>query len=188
VNLSNSGFQGPFIGGAPATIGNICVNVYTFDPTEEEIACCACLVTPNGLNSLSAVSVLISNPLTPAIPTAIVIKLVASQPRVPPPGTATTGPFNVCNPATVTAVTAPATYTSATGGALVGGMIAWGTTIEPSSPGGTSGVVSVDFKKDMLSTSELTALVSTCGFIQGDGSSFGICRSCRLGALAGSKK
>ena len=51
---------------------NICVNVYTFDPAEEEIACCACLVTPNGLNSLSAVSDLTSNPLTPAIPTSIV--------------------------------------------------------------------------------------------------------------------
>src|ERR1700753_3868112 len=54
VILSNTGVQGPFIGGAPATIGNICVNVYTFDAAEEEIACCACLVTPNGVNSLSA--------------------------------------------------------------------------------------------------------------------------------------
>ncbi len=53
VNLSNDGNQGGFIGATPfKTEGNICVNVYTFDPAEEEIACCACLVTPNGLNAL----------------------------------------------------------------------------------------------------------------------------------------
>lgn len=197
VNLSNSGYQGPFIGGIPASVGNICVNVYTFDPQEEEISCCACLVTPNGLNSLSATSDLISNPLTPAIPTAIVIKLVASQPGVPPPGTVTTGPFNVCNPSVVGPGTASVPYgttavgppaTTAATGSLAGGMIAWGTTIEPTSPTGTYGVVSVDFKKEMLSASELTALTSTCGFIQGDASGYGICKSCRSGALTGSKK
>src|SRR5580658_4645112 len=69
LNLSNDGALAGFIGAG--TTGNICVNVYTFDPAEEEIACCACLVTPNGLNSLSAISDLISNPLTPAIPTSI---------------------------------------------------------------------------------------------------------------------
>ena len=73
LNLSNDGNQGGFLGATPfKTEGNICVNVYTFDPQEEEIACCACLVTPNGLNSLSAISDLTSNPLTPAIPTSIV--------------------------------------------------------------------------------------------------------------------
>ncbi len=29
---------------------------------------------------------------------------------------------------------------------------------------------------------------ATCSFIQGDGTGFGICKSCRLGGLAGSKK
>ncbi len=81
LNLSNDGHQGGFINATPfRTEGNICVNVYTFDPAEEEIACCACLVTPNGLNSLSAVSDLTSNPLTPAIPTSIVVKLISSEP------------------------------------------------------------------------------------------------------------
>src|SRR3984957_3563272 len=60
VNLSNSGAQGGFL---PNTLGvnNLCVNVYTFDAQEEEIACCSCLGTPNGLNSLSAQSDLITH-------------------------------------------------------------------------------------------------------------------------------
>ena len=60
------------------------MNTYVFDPQEEEIGCCSCLVTPNGLNSLSAKSDLISNNLTPAVPTSIIIKLVASPPAPQP--------------------------------------------------------------------------------------------------------
>ena len=78
VNLSNDGLNGGVFGAG--TTGNICVNTYVFDPQEEEIGCCACLVTPNGLNSLSVKSDLISNNLTPAVPTSVIIKLVASTP------------------------------------------------------------------------------------------------------------
>src|SRR5579863_9832019 len=106
VNLSNDGNQGGFINAIPfKTEGNICVNVYTFDPAEEEIACCACLVTPNGLNSLSAVSDLTSNPLTPAIPTSIVVKLISSE-----PGLDKTGAFTLCNAATVSPAVAAVPY------------------------------------------------------------------------------
>jgi hypothetical protein len=74
VNLSNSGAQGNTDG------GNICVNVYGFDPAEELISCCTCLVTPNALESLSVQGSILSNTLTPATPNAVVIKLVASVP------------------------------------------------------------------------------------------------------------
>src|SRR5271168_4216782 len=57
---------------------NLCVNLYTFDPAEELISCCTCSVTPNGLVSLSVLKSLISNPLTPANPTAVVIKAIAT--------------------------------------------------------------------------------------------------------------
>ena len=73
VNLTNAGTLSGF---DPA--GRICVNAYTFDPAEELISCCACPVTPNGLNSLSARNDLISNTLTPGVPTSITVKLVSS--------------------------------------------------------------------------------------------------------------
>jgi hypothetical protein len=214
VNLSNSGFQGGFFGAVPATSGNICVNAYVFDPQEEEISCCSCLVTPNGLNSLSAKSDLISNNLTPAVPTSIVIKLVASQPG----STTTSGGFTVCNPAVVLGLTANIPYTATLGtatlgaaagisltGALAGGLVAWGTTLEPGATPGTFEVVDVDYKTKLLIApiaagvaltttglapvgTELSALSSVCNFIQANGTGFGICKSCRLGALGGAKQ
>src|SRR5271168_3103086 len=59
INMSNDGVNGGFYTGKAA--GSICANVYVFDAAEEEISCCYCLITPNGLNSLSAKSDLISN-------------------------------------------------------------------------------------------------------------------------------
>ncbi len=155
INITNAGTQGGF---DPA--GDICVNVYAFDSEEEMIACCSCPVTPNGLRSLSARNDLIANTLTPAVPTSIIIKLLATTPS----GTS-------CNPS------------AATAGKLAGGMRAWGTTLHalPGSPayGGTE----TAFSPAVLSTSELTKLTSECGFIQTDGSGFGICASCRVGGL-----
>ncbi len=120
VNLSNDGFNGGVFGAG--TTGNICVNTYVFDPQEEEIGCCACLVTPNGLNSLSVKSDLISNNLTPAVPTSVVIKLLASTPTA-----ATGGALTVCNPAIVATAGAAGAIIEP----IVFGMLAWGTTLEP---------------------------------------------------------
>jgi hypothetical protein len=198
VNLSNDGVGGGLVGTAHA-FGNLCVNVYAFDPQEEEIACCACLVTPNGLNSLSVQSDLISNPLTPAIPTSVIIKLLSSVPSID-----NTGTLTVCNP-----TTAGLTFDTA----LRPGMLAWGTTLGPSASPGTYNAVNVPFIQGSLTSAgflatpvvggynvpppanvapavgtELYSLTSLCAFIQGDGSGFGICKSCRTGGLSGSKK
>ena len=163
------------------TQGNVCVNTYVFDPQEEEIGCCACLVTPNGLNSLSVKSDLISNTLTPAVPTSAVIKLVGNV-----PGQDLAGNFTVCNPATVDPTT------------LAFGAMAWGATLEPNGATGGYSVISFPFLQGNLSTvlnptptgstDELTALTQTCAFIQSNGSGYGICKSCRTGALGGTKR
>src|SRR5277367_6209019 len=96
VNFTNSGATV-----ANGVSQNLCINLYTFDPQEELISCCTCSVTPNGLVSLSVVKSLISNPLTPAIPTAVVIKALA-----------TTGACNASAPVTP-----------------LHGLLAWGATL-----------------------------------------------------------
>ena len=144
-------------------MANICANVYTFSPDEQLISCCSCIVTPNALVSLSARNDLISNTLTPAVPNSIVVKLIA-----------TTGVS--CNASTPTAAS------------LASGLVAWGTTIhalptaaEAVAVGYT--VTETAFKEKGLSAAELARITSFCGFIQANGSGFGICRSCRLGGM-----
>jgi hypothetical protein len=138
---------------------NLCINLYTFDPAEELISCCTCSVTPNGLQSLSVLKSLISNPLTPAVPTAVVIKAVAST--------------GVCNASSVNSAN------------LAHGLLAWGTTLHrnSSSAAASYSVVETPFTGAVLSDSELAHITSTCGFIQSNGSSFGICKGCAAGGL-----
>jgi hypothetical protein len=151
INITNTG----------ATGGNICVNVYTFSPDEQLVSCCSCTVTPNGLVSLSARNDLISNTLTPAVPSAIVVKLLATS-------------GGACN--------------ASTPGALATGMAAWGTTLHALPVAGTFGLTETAFTPATLSAAELGRISALCGFIQSNGSGFGICRSCRLGALGTVKR
>src|SRR5262249_54137614 len=74
INITNAGTTNT----AAGALSNICANVYTFSPDEQLISCCSCVVTPNALVSLSANSDLVSNTLTPAHPTSIVVKLIAT--------------------------------------------------------------------------------------------------------------
>jgi hypothetical protein len=179
INLTNTGTLTLPTG--LTTTGNICVNVYTFDASEELISCCSCLVTPNGLNSLSARSDLISNTLTPGVPTSIVIKLLATTPL----GLSPAGTGGSCNPSSpVVTPAGPGIF-----GSLVPGMRAWGTTLHalPTTPV-TYGVTETAFLPSTLSPAEFTKLVTFCGFIQANGSGFGICKSCRTGGLGGAAK
>ena len=156
LNLTNTGTLNGF---DPA--GRICVNVYTFDPSEEMVSCCSCQVTPDGLKSLSVKQDLVSNTLTPGVPGSVVIKLLATS--------------GTCNPS------APAATT------LVGGMRAWGTSLHQNSVSGNFEITENVFQTSFLSHTELQKLTTYCGFIQANGSGFGICKSCRLGALGGAQ-
>ncbi len=156
INLTNTGATV-----ANGVSQNLCVNVYTFDPAEELAACCSCNVTPNALQSISVRGSLTSNPLTPAIPTSVVIKLVAST--------------GACNPSAVTAV--------------AHGLLAWGTTIHalPTSPVSYT-VTETPFSQAALTAAELAHITSFCGFIQANGSGFGICSGCSTGGLGAAKQ
>ncbi len=82
IDITNSGASGASLlsGTGASETGALCANVYVFDPTEEEIACCSCPVTPNGLVSLSVKNDLISNTLTPSVPKSVVVKRLATVP------------------------------------------------------------------------------------------------------------
>ena len=172
INITNTGLNGAGLaaGTSAATTGAICVNVYAFSPDEQMISCCSCPVTPNGLVSLSARRDLVNNTLTPAVPTAIVVKLLGSAPIG----------GNSCASSAATATT------------LVNGFLAWGTTAHAGAlPGSAPVLTETAFLPATLSTlaptaadiSELGRLRNLCTFINANGSGFGICGSCRLGGL-----
>jgi len=156
VNITNSG----------TSSGNICVNVYAFDPAEELVSCCSCLLTPNALQSLSDQADVVIDPLTPAHPPSITIALLASTPSG----------SGGCDPATPTFDT------------ITNGLRAWGTTLHTSPGTSTLQVTEGAFRPADLSQAELHHLTTFCGFIQSNGSGFGLCNSCRTGALRGAKQ
>ena len=174
IDLSNTGangasLNGPGFGGA---VGNICVNVYAFSPDEQLISCCSCLITPNGLVSLSVNGDLISNTLTGVRPNSIVVKLV---------NTGAGAGFSgiVCTNSAAQAGTA--------GFPLAGGLLAFGTTVHPGAAAGAFATTETPFSRATLSAGELASINNRCTNIVGNGSSFGICRSCRAGGLASDK-
>jgi len=154
INVSNTGSSG----------GNICANFYVFDPSEEMVSCCSCLVTPNALQSLSVQGDLISNTLSPSTPTAVTISVLASTPG-----------SDSCNPAS------PST--------LAPGLRAWATKFHalPGTPT-TYETTETAYLAEGGMLPELTQLSSFCGFINSNGSGFGICKSCRTGGLGGAKQ
>jgi hypothetical protein len=178
LNLSNTGVNGA------NEVGNLCVNVFVMDAQEEQIACCSCLVTPDGLNSFSVKNDLIANTLTAAVPTSVVIKLISSCPALDTKGNAT-----ICNASQLLTLTPVAFATAQTSVDLGAGMRAWGTTLEFNSSLGNYSLVNVPYLPSALSQSELTTLTRTCGFIQQVGSGYGVCKStCGTGALWGAKQ
>jgi len=183
VNITNTGAAattlltpGQIIGGVNQNNinGDICVNIYTFAADEQEVACCACLITPNALWSASVKTALLNSTLTPAFPNEVVIKLISTAPMV----NATTKAES-CNPAMVL-----------NGPNLQNGMLAWGTSLHgvPTAVGPNYQMAETPFLPANLSTAELTRDVQECQYIQILGSGqFGICKGCSnvgLGASA----
>jgi hypothetical protein len=156
--------------------GDICVNIYSFAADEQEVSCCSCLVTLNGLYSISARTGLLQSTLTPSFPNELVIKLISTVPNVGTGGTET------CNPGTISLTNSVGT----TPGALAKGLLAWGTSTHgfPTAAGPSFRLVETQFLPATLSTAELTRDVQECQFIQILGSgNFGLCKSCANNGL-----
>lgn len=71
-------------------------------------------------------------------------------------------------------------------GALAGGVLAWGTTLH--GPGPTLSLTEAPFIPATLSAQELASITGRCASILGNGSGFGVCRSCRAGAQSAVKQ
>ena len=169
INISNTGFNGASLTGPGfgVAVGNICMNVYAFSPDEQLISCCSCLITPNGLVSLSVANDLISNTLTGVRPNSVVVKLVNTG-----AGAAFSG----------TSCTNSAAQAGTASFPTAGGSIAFGSTVHASGTG--FAVTETPFIRATLSPTELASITNRCTNILGNGSGFGICRSCRTGGLS----
>ena len=169
INMTNTGangssLNGPGLGGA---VGNICVNVYAFSPDEQLVSCCSCLLTPNAIASVSVNNDLLSNTNTGVRPNSVVIKLLSAA----------------ANPGfTGTSCTNSAALAGTASFPLATGMLAYGTNTYKNGAGELQ-VVETPFRLATLSPAELASITNRCINIIGNGSTFGICRSCRIGAL-----
>jgi hypothetical protein len=172
INITNTGANGaallgPGFGGAS---GNICVNVYAFDAGEELISCCSCLVTPDETVNLGVTRDLTVKTLTGVVPTSVTVKLLATL-------AGTGGSGTTCNNSAASATTASI---------VPSGLAAWGTTLH--SQGAGTATTETPFTPSTLSSGELASITGRCAAILGNGSGFGICNSCRAGALGGQKQ
>lgn len=171
-DLANTGANGasllgPGFGGAS---GNICANVYAFDAGEELISCCSCLITPDQTVNLGANRDLTVKTLTGVTPTSITVKLLSTLAGGDGTGTSCTN--------------SAATVTSAT---LAYGLSAWGTTLHAMPTASRYDTTETPFIGSGLSPGELASIGARCSSILGNGSGFGICNSCRAGALGATK-
>ncbi|MGP8247414.1 MAG: hypothetical protein ACLQVN_23250 [Bryobacteraceae bacterium] len=178
IDITNTGYNGEnLLGpGSVSTAGNICVNVYAFDATDEqEVACCSCWVSPNQVVNLGVNADLTSKTLTGVIPPSVSVKLVATL-----AGGGGTGAASTC-------AGSAATVTHAS--VLVDGMVAWGTTLHPGPTTGSFVVTETPFTPISVAAAsqDLDSIGGRCAAIIGNGSTYGICTSCRNGALGASK-
>ena len=187
INLKNAGYHKQTLGGH----GFLCANVYVFDPAEELISCCSCPLSANSLKSLSVRDDLISNTLTPGVPTSVDVKIVWTT---PPGGTekqdcdASMSP--VIDPLIGggTLALAVPEVGAVKANAYASGGRAWMTHIHVGPNPGLLSMTETRFANVPLSRNEEALLQTFCGFIQANGSGFGICKACRFGGLGAETK
>lgn len=126
--------------------GNICASLFVFDPLQELTECCSCLLTPDGLRTLSVNTDVTGNPLTGVILTTGLIKIVSTIP--------------VSGACPLPTAVHP-----------VAAVRAWATHIQNSSFAETEAAS----QDATLSTGEITRLARECTAVALDGSKHGVC-------------
>ncbi len=144
---------------------NLCAYIAVFDPYEEMSECCGCLVTPDGLATLSVNTDLTSNPVTGVVLQTGVIKIVSTLPA----------PGNTCPLPTGTG---GGGGTDASLPTLAPAILSWSTHIQSNGTGFVETEGASQYSN--LSKQELFNLGQQCASIVLVGSGKGIC-SCGTG-------
>lgn len=132
-----------------STVPNVCAYIAVFDSNQEMSECCGCLLTPDGLVTLSVDNDLTSNPLTGKKLQTGAVKILSVQPvanTCPLPGQGQTG-------------------------AITPAVRAWMTHIQNSN----FAITETASQNATLSTAEANRLGLECASIVLDGSGSGIC-------------
>jgi hypothetical protein len=145
VRVNNPGLTG----------ANLCAEIYVFDQDQQLSECCGCLVSPNGLRTLSVNTDLTGNPLTGVKSANGIIKIVPAY--VPS--------NSLCDPTAI---------------APKGSLVAWSTHTQQQSTSFFA-VTETTFQLGPLGDEELAALQSQCSFAATLGSGHGVC-SCGTAA------
>ncbi len=177
VNVTNAGTSAGAAVPVPFgnTVGDICANIYVFDPDQEMAACCTCLVSPNSLHSWPVgfgTSALLAGVGGGNQHHSVTIKLLATNP---------TG-GTTCDPALGYRDAAAHTALPANGYNLAPGMAAWATHSHPTNTS-TVAITETQFVNKTLSAGELGKLTQECSAIVTQQSS-AFCSGCGLGGLA----
>ena len=102
-------------GGGPAPNGNLCAMIYVFDTQEELQECCGCVLTPDGLRTLSVFYDLTHNPNNNEVLNTGEIKILTAPPNA----------GGSCDPS----------FGGPAGTVTLGGALAaWGTHVQFSNP------------------------------------------------------
>jgi hypothetical protein len=142
VQVVNTGLSG----------GNLCADIFVYDPSEEIQECCSCLITPNDLRTLSVNVDLTSNTLTH--------------------NNITTGSIFIVSAKTSSSGTCPLP----TNGVIpVPGATAWGTHIQAG-----NSITETAYQSETLGSAELGLLETDCLAVSLAGSGSGQC-SCGSG-------
>ena len=156
VRIDNPG-SAIAIPAAPAGDINLCAMIYIFDNDQQLTECCGCLVTPDGLRTLSVGKNLTNNPLTGIVSNNGVIKIVSAIPD--PNGD------QLCDPDG--------------GNEPVPTVRAWASHIQ-NKVGVAYPVTETEFSDATLSPAEFENLNADCLFAERLGSGHGVC-SCGTG-------
>ena len=148
-------------GGGPAPNGNLCAMIYVFDPQEELQECCGCVLTPDGLRTLSVHSDLTSNPNNNEVLATGEIKILTSAPNS---GGTCDPSFGGPGGSTVT---------------LTGALAAWGTHVQ--NVDGSYQVTETASQLESASGSDVSRITRfLCGSIVQNSTGRGLC-SCGTG-------